>query len=137
MTPMPAEPRARWASAWPGRRRNGDAREPKDERDERIEELERQVGALPRLSLRLPDDQEGKVEFETLDERAVPAEFLAGIGQAILERNPGVERNELMRKHNLPRCAIRAQHWRVSFFSVNVEQIDTYCEEYHQVQKNR
>ena len=106
-------------------------REPKDERDERIEELERQVGAMPRLSLRLLDDQEGKVEFETLDEPAVPAEFLAGIGQAILERNPGVERDELLRKHNLPR-APSARNIGFSFFSVTVEQIDAYCEEYHQ-----
>ncbi len=105
--------------------------EPKDERDERIEKLERQVGAMPRLSLRLLDDEEGEVAFESLDKQAVPAEFLGRIGQAILERNPGVERKKLMRKHNLPR-APSPFNIRFDFMSVTVEQIDAYCEEYRQ-----
>ncbi len=104
--------------------------EPKDGRDERIEELERQVGAMPRLSLHLLDDQEGAVEFDTLDEQAVPAEFLAGIGQAILERNPGLERNELLRRHNLS-SSPSAFNSRFNPMSVTVEQVDRYCNEYH------
>ncbi|MDE0371509.1 MAG: PIN domain-containing protein [Rhodospirillales bacterium] len=106
--------------------------EPKDGRDERIEELERQVGAMPRLSLCLLDGEEGAVAFETLDERAVPAGFLAGIGQAILERNPGVERDNLLQRHNL--TGVRTAF--SSPFSVTVEQVDRYREEYHQYREH-
>ena len=52
--------------------------EPRDWRDERIKELERQVGAMPRLCLRLPENGEGAVLFESLNEQTVPSEFLKG-----------------------------------------------------------
>ena len=105
--------------------------EPRDWRDERIEKLERQVGAMPRLSLRLPDDGEGVVIFESLGEQTAPSEFLKRIGQAILERNPGVDRDQLLRRHNLQNGRSRLNFY-FNPMSVTVEQIDRYCEEYQQ-----
>lgn len=105
--------------------------EPRDWRDERIEELERQVGAMPRLFLNLHDEREDAVVFETLDEQAVPGEFLERVGQAILEGNPGVDRDELLRRHNLQSVQSRF-NLHVNPMSVTVGQVDRYCEKYEQ-----
>ena len=103
--------------------------EPRDWRDARIEELERQVGARPRLSLGLLEEQEDAVVFETLREREVSGEFCERVGQAILKRNPGVEREELLRRYNLPSGGFNLH---VEAWSVTVEQVDRYCSEYEQ-----
>ncbi len=105
--------------------------EPRDWRDERIEELELQVGAMPRLFLNLHEEEEDAVVFETLDEQAVPSEFLERVGQAILEENPGVDRDELLRRHNLQSAQSRLNLY-VNPLSVTVENVDRYCEEYEQ-----
>ena len=105
--------------------------EPRDWRDKRIEELERQVGAIPRLSLRLLHEGDSAVIFESFDEQEVPGEFLERLGQAILERNPGVDRDELLRRHNLQNVQSRF-NFHVNPLSVSVEQIDRYCEKYQQ-----
>ena len=108
--------------------------EPKDRRDERIEELERQVGAMPRLSLCLPDEGKDAIAFESLDEREIPVEFLERLAQEILKKNPGVERSELLRRHNLP-SEQSAFSNPFNSMSVTVEQIDRYCNDYHRYRK--
>ena len=108
--------------------------EPRDWRDARIEKLERQVGAMPRLFLSLLAEEEDAVVFETLDEQAVPNEFLERVGQAILEGNPGVNRDELIRRHNLQDVQ-NSLSLHLDSFSVTVEEVDQYCEEYQQYRR--
>lgn len=105
--------------------------EPKDPRDERIEELERQVGAMPRLSLCLLDQEENAVAFESLDESNVPVEFLEAVAQEILKKNLGVDRDELLRRHNLPSEQF-ALGIRFNPFAVTLGRVDRYCDEYRQ-----
>ena len=75
--------------------------EPRDQRDARIEELERQLGAMPRLSLSLLTEDENAVVFEPMYEYDIPYEFCERVANAILERNPGFSHEELLRRHNL------------------------------------
>lgn len=108
--------------------------EPRDRRDAHIEELERQVGAMPRLSLKLLEGGEDAVVFETLREEEVPGEFCERVGRAILERNPGTDRDELLRRHKLPSMQGRFD-LRVNPLSVTVAQVDRYCAEYEQYRR--
>ena len=77
-------------------------KEPRDPRDARIEELERQLGAMPKLSLELLTGDANAVTFQTLDSEAIPDAFCDRVVNLILERSPGYSRDELMKHHNLP-----------------------------------
>ena len=75
-------PVARPAEAW---RRN----EPRDARDVRIAELERQLGAMPKLSLSLLGDDERAVVFEPLYEYEIPNEFCDRVAEDYPREKPG------------------------------------------------
>ena len=104
--------------------------EPRDPRDVQIENLTRQLGAMPRLSLSLLTDDETAVLFEELHEDEIPDSFSNQVANAILKRNPGYSRDELLRRHNLPRAQGRLQLSLVSPFAVSVTSIDRYCDDY-------
>ena len=119
-------PVARPAEAW---RRN----EPRDARDVRIAELERQLGAMPKLSLSLLGDDERAVVFEPLYEYEIPNEFCDRVAETILARNPGVDRDELLWRHSLQDTEKRNRGFRIPVrFSVSVEDVDQYCREYEE-----
>lgn len=108
--------------------------QPRDWRDVRIEELERQLGATPKLSLGLPEEEADAVVFETLREGDVPGEFCERLAQEILKKNQGIDRDELLRRHNLPNVQSRFD-LRLNPLSVTVAQVDRYCDEYEQYRK--
>ena len=107
--------------------------EPRDARDVRIAELERQLGAMPKLSLSLLGDDETAVIFEPLYEYDIPYEFCERVAETILARNPGVDRDELLWHHNLQDPEKRNRGMRIpGRFSVSVEDVDKYCRAYEE-----
>ncbi len=107
-------------------------KEPRDPRDARIEELERQLGAMPRLSLELLTGDANAVTFQTLDPVAIPDEFCDRVANLILERSPGYSRDELMKRHNLPATRKNFSFFPYNPYSVSVEDVDKYCLDYQE-----
>ena len=108
-------------------------REPRDPRDARIEELERQLGAVPRLTLSLLGDDESAVVFEPLYEYEISHDFCDQVAEAILARNPAIGRDELLWRHNLQDGQERKRGLRIPLrVSVSVEDIDRYCRDYEE-----
>ncbi len=107
-------------------------KEPRDWRDARIEELERQLGAMPELSLELPTGDVNTVIFEMLHPKAIPDAFCDRVANLILERNPGFSRDELMERHNLSVVQKKRTFSVSDFFSVSVNDIDKYCNDYQE-----
>ena len=106
-------------------------REPRDKRDARIEELERQIGAMPRISISLFTESENAVVFAPMYEYEIPYEFCERLANAILDRNPGVGREELLRRHNLEDAHETTRRLRLtSLYSVTVMDVDRYCRDY-------
>ena len=105
-------------------------KEPRDWRDARIEELERQLGAMPELSLELPTGDANTVIFEMLDPKAIPDKFCDRVASLILERNPGDSRDELMERHNLSATRKNFPFSLYNLHSVSVEDVDKYCRNY-------
>ena len=107
--------------------------EPRDQRDARIEELERQLGAMPRLSLSLLAENENAVVFEPISECEIPHEFCERVANAILERNPGISQEQLLRRHNLENTEETKRGLRIpSRFSVSVKDVERYCRDYEE-----
>ena len=77
-------------------------KEARDPRDARIEELERQLGAMPRLSLALPTGDVNEVAFQTLHPEAIPDTFCDRVANLFLEKTPGYNRDQLLKRHKLP-----------------------------------
>ena len=107
--------------------------EPRDKRDARIEELERQLGAMPKLSLSLLTGDENEVVFEPIYADEIPNEFCERVAKSIIERNPGVSFEELLKRHNLENAqeahrGLRLQHR----FSVSVRDVEQYCLDYEE-----
>lgn len=105
-------------------------KEPRDWRDVRIEELERQLGAMPELSLELLTEDINAFTFQTLDPEAIPDAFCDRVANLILERNPGYSRDELMKRHNL--SDTRKHLHLFNLYSVSVEDVDKYCRDYQE-----
>ena len=102
--------------------------EPRDKRDARIEELELQIGAMPRLSLSLLTENENAVVFEPMYEYEIPYEFCERLTNAIVERNPGFSREELLRRHNLEDVHETTRRLGLtSFYAVTVTDVERYC----------
>lgn len=106
--------------------------EPGDPRDARIEELERQLGAMPILSLELSTGDIDAVTFQTLDAEEIPDAFCDRVANLILERNPGYSRDELLERHNLSVVQKKRTFSVSDFFSVSVDDIDKYCNDYQE-----
>ena len=106
-------------------------REPRDQRDVRIEELERQLGAMPRLSLSLLTEDENAVVFQPMYDYDTPYEFCERVANSILERNPGFSYEELLRRHNLGEMQETNRGLRLtSLHSVTVTDVERYCRDY-------
>ncbi len=105
-------------------------KEPKDPRDARIEELERQLGAIPELSLELLMGGTNTVTFQTLDPKAIPDAFCDRVANLILERNPCYSRDELLERHNLPTTQKPSLFSTYNPYSVSVNDVDKYCHDY-------
>ena len=106
--------------------------EAKDPRDARIDELERQLGAMPRLSLALLTGEVNEVAFETLHPEAIPDTFCDRVANLILEKNPGYSRDELLERHNLSAVQNNLRFSPSNLFSVSVDDIEKYCRNYQQ-----
>ena len=107
-------------------------KEPRDLRDARIEELERQLGAMPRLSLELLTGDANAVIFQTLDPEAIPDEFCDRVADLILERSPGYSRDELLERHKLSAIPKNSLFSIANFSSVSVDDVDKYCHDYQE-----
>ena len=107
-------------------------KEPKDQRDAQIEKLERQLGAMPELSLELPTGDANTVTFQTLDPEAIPDAFCDRVADFILERNPSYSRDELLERHNLPATRKNSPFSTYNPYSVSVNDVDKYCHEYRE-----
>ena len=108
-------------------------REPRDPRDARIEELERQLGAVPRLTLSLLEDNVTAVVFEPLYAYEIPHDFCDQVAEAILAKNPVIDRDELLWRHNLQDGQELRRGLRIPLrYSVSVEDIDRYCRDYEE-----
>ena len=105
--------------------------EPRDKRDARIEELERQIGAMPKLSLSLLTEKENAVIFKPIYEYEIPYEFCERLANIILERNPGLSREELLRRHKLEDAHGTTRGLRLtSLYAVTVTDVERYCRDY-------
>ena len=104
--------------------------EPRDQRDARIEELERQLGALPKLSISLLPEDDNEVVFQSLRESDVPYEFSEKLAEILLERNPAISRDELLRRHNLKDVGTNRGLHLTSRLSVSLADVDKYCQDY-------
>ena len=107
-------------------------KEPRDSRDARIEELERQLGAMPRLSLELLTGDSNTVTFQSLDPEAIPDAFCDRVANLILERNPGYSRDELLKRHNLAAKRKNSTIFPYNLYSVSMEDVDKYCRDYQE-----
>ena len=107
-------------------------KEPRDSRDARIEELERQLGAMPRLSLELLTGDSNTVTFQSLDPEAIPDAFCDRVANLILERNPGYSRDELLKRHNLAAKRKNSTFFPYNLHSVSMEDVDKYCRDYQE-----
>ena len=110
-------------------------KEPRDERDTRIEELERQLGALPRLSSSLVMVGTDEVTFQTLHSKAIPDGFFDRVAELFLENNPGHSRDTLLRRHGL---SASQRNFRISVpspFSVSMDAIDKYLRNYQKFKR--
>ena len=107
--------------------------EPRDQRDARIEELERQLGAMPRFSPSLLAENENAVVFEPISEYEIPHEFCERVANAILERNPCISQEQLLRRHNLENTEETKRGLRIpGRFSVSVRDVERYCRDYEE-----
>ena len=107
-------------------------KEPRDQRDARIEELERQLGAMPSLSLELLTGDANAVIFQTLGPEAIPDEFCDHVANLILERSPGYSRDELLKRHKLSAIPKNSLFSIANFSSISVDDIDRYCHDYQE-----
>lgn len=102
-----------------------------DERDRKIADLERQLGAHPNLSVTFPYGDEKNVHlFEAAPASDAPQWLRDALAEAVLTENPKVSRDTTVRTYGLVSENILSMSLTGSSDGVTVRQLERYDEEY-------
>jgi hypothetical protein len=102
-----------------------------DERDSKITELKRQLGARPNLSVAFPYGLEKNVHhFEAAPAGDAPQRLRDALAEAVLAENPKVPRDTTVRTYGLVSENILSMSLTGSSDGVTVRQLERYDEEY-------